>query len=73
MILILTLFKLSPVFFNRTFLLTSENPLKKNMSEKKTDEKAVGLPFRLGNGVFSLAALLGSARLDRLKLVPWFL
>lgn len=32
------------------------------------------LPFKLGNGVdFSLAALLGSARLDKLKLVPWFL
>lgn len=32
------------------------------------------LPFRLGKGVaLSLAALLGSARLDRLKLVPWFL
>ena len=32
------------------------------------------LPLRLGKGVaFSRAALLGMARLDRLKLLPWFL
>lgn len=32
------------------------------------------LPFRLGKGVFfSLPALVGRAKLDKLKLVLWFL
>lgn len=46
-------------------------PYKKTCSFYQQEEV---LPFRLGKGVaLSLAALLGSARLDRLKLVPWFL
>lgn len=38
-------------------------------------ERSEGMcvPLRLGNGVFFSRALLGRARLDRLKLVPWFL
>lgn len=43
-------------------------------SLKATTGKERLLPFRLGNGVFlSLPALVGSAKLDRLKLVLWFL
>lgn len=42
--------------------------------EEEAHRCAGDLPLRLGKGVaFSLAALLGRARLERLKLVPWFL
>lgn len=41
---------------------------------RNREEVEETVPLRLGKGVFfSLAALLGRARLDRLKLVPWFL
>lgn len=62
--------------FNNALL----NMFESTLSSKEIQQQAdfIGgewvLPFRLGKGVtLSLAALLGSARLDRLKLVPWFL
>jgi len=46
------------------------------VDEREGDmERSEGMfvPLRLGNGVFFSRALLGRARLERLKLVPWFL
>ena len=47
---------------------------KRDFMRESGQNSCAFLPFRLGNGVdFSLAALLGRLRFDRLKLVPWFL